>query len=55
MELNEVKREIKEVTMTIRTSKAKSEWIKKHNISPALLFDKALIELMEKTEREGKR
>ena len=52
MELKEVKREKKEVTMTIRTSKAKADWIKKHQISPALLFDKALIELMKKTEKE---
>jgi len=47
MELKEVKRETKNVTMTIRTSKAKSEWMKKNDISPALLFNKALEELME--------
>lgn len=54
MELKEVKKERKDVTMTIRTSKAKDDWIKKHKISPALLFDKALIELMEKIEKEVK-
>ena len=41
MEIKEVKREIKNITMTIRTSKPKSDWMKKHQISPTLLFDKA--------------
>ena len=55
MELKEVKRERKDVTMTVRTSKIKNDWIKKHKISPALLFDKAIVELMEKTEKEAKK
>jgi len=52
MEIEEVKREKKNITMTIRTSKAKSDWMRKHEISPAILFDKALIELIEKSEKE---
>jgi hypothetical protein len=54
MELKEVKRERKDVTMTIRTSKAKYNWINKNQVSPALLFDKALAELINKTEKEVK-
>jgi len=52
MELKEIKRERKEVTMTIRTSKAKSDWMRKHEISPALLFDRAIVELKEKLENK---
>lgn len=49
MEIEDVKKvQKKEIVMTIRTTKEKSEWMRKHNISPSMLFDKALEELMEK-------
>jgi hypothetical protein len=49
MELEEVQNNHKkEVIMTIRTTKENSKWMKEHNVSPSLLFDKALEELKEK-------
>jgi len=52
MNLREVQREknreSRRVVMTIRTSPEKSVWMKKNNVSPALLFNKAVEELMEK-------
>lgn len=53
MEIKDIKKlQRKDVIMTIRTSKGKSLWMKKHNISPSMLFDKALEELIERS-KEG--
>lgn len=53
MEIHDVKKlKRKDIIMTIRTSKDKFLWMKKHEISPSLLFDKALEELMKKLEKE---
>ena len=47
MKLNDIqKKELKEKVLTIRTYPSYSDWIKKNQISPSLLFNKALEELM---------
>lgn len=56
MELDDVRRiQKKDVIMTIRTTKEKSVWMKNNNISPSLLFDKAIEELMDKVEKDNKK
>ena len=53
MELEEVQSyKRKDVIMTIRTTKENSKWMKDHGVSPSLLFDKALEELKEKTDKK---
>ena len=55
MELKEVQNnKRKEVIMTIRTTKENSKWMADNKISPSLLFDKALEELKQKVEKDGK-
>ena len=55
MKLNEIqKKELKEKVLTIRTYLSYSDWIKKNQISPSLLFNKALEELMEQEEYDRK-
>lgn len=41
------RKEGKSVQISIRTSKAKSEFMKKNNLSPNAVFDKAIEELMK--------
>ena len=38
------------IALSIRTSKEKSEFMKKHNISPTKVFNTALEELMRENE-----
>lgn len=57
MKLKEVQnQEVKDVVVTVRTTKKNSEWMKKNNISPSLLFDKAIEELQKnnKNLKKGK-
>jgi len=44
--------EMKSVRMQIRTTPKISKWMKKNNVSPSLVFEKAIEELMRK-EKEG--
>jgi len=49
MEINDVTRnENKSVVMTVRTTKQISEFMKKNNISPSKVFDKAIREIIDK-------
>tara|TARA_R100001530_G_scaffold25421_1_gene20480 strand:- start:2945 stop:3109 length:165 start_codon:yes stop_codon:yes gene_type:complete len=52
MELKDIKRreDVKNIRMSIRTTKIKSDYMKKKKISPQLFFDKALEEFMELEE-----
>lgn len=53
VELKDVQRkEEKEIVMSIRTTKEISDFMKKHNIAPSLVFHKAIAELMEKMKEE---
>lgn len=55
MELEEVQKDTKkDVILTIRTNRKNSKWMKDYNVSPSLLFEKALEELIEKTKKEEK-
>ncbi|MAG07379.1 hypothetical protein CMI46_01020 [Candidatus Pacearchaeota archaeon] len=45
----------KEVILSVRTTKNHSEWMKKNEISPTLLFNEALTELKEKIQKNVKR
>jgi hypothetical protein len=55
MELEEVQKDTKkDVILTIRTTRKNSKWMKDYNVSPSLLFEKALEELIEKTKKEEK-
>ena len=54
MEISDVQRvETKEVVLTVRTTKQNAEWMRKNNISPSLLFDKAILELQQKMAEDG--
>lgn len=44
--------EMKSVRMQIRTTPKISKWMKKHKVSPSLVFEKAIEELMKKGEEE---
>ena len=47
MELNEIqKKELRSKVITIRTYPSYSSWMKENNVSPSILFNKALEELM---------
>ena len=43
----------KDVIMSIRTTKDVSKWMKEQEISPTLLFNKAVEELMDEVRSEG--
>lgn len=48
MELNEVqkdKRENKTTNITVRTTRSLSKWMRDNNVSPTLVFNKAILEL----------
>jgi len=48
MELNKIqKKELREKVITIRTYPSYSKWMKENNVSPSVLFNKALEEVME--------
>jgi hypothetical protein len=50
MKLTDVQRknrERKEIQSTIRTTKSKREWMRERNISPQMVFDEALNEIIE--------
>lgn len=52
IELEKVKKkdpeEMKSVRMQIRTTPKISKWMKKNNVSPSLVFEKAIEELMKR-------
>lgn len=51
VKINEVKRDRrKNIVMSIRTTEEISKWMKKHDVSPSLVFHRAVGELMEKQE-----
>jgi len=51
MEIDEVKRDKrKKIVMSIRTTEEISEFMKKHDISPSLVFEKAIERLMDEGE-----
>jgi len=51
MEIKELQRpERKEVIISVRTFPSNSEWMRTNKISPTLLFNKALEELMKKNK-----
>lgn len=53
LKLEEVKRNGKKsVIISVRTTKENSEWMKEHEISPTLLFNKAVEELREKEDEK---
>ena len=56
IELEKVKKkdpeEMKSVRMQIRTTPKISKWMKKHSISPTLVFEKAVEGLMKKGRGE---
>jgi len=48
MELKEIqKKELREKVITIRTYQSYSDWMKENKVSPSILFNKALEELMK--------
>lgn len=54
MKLEDVQsRDNKDVVITVRTTKHSSEWMKRNNVSPTLLFNKALEELQVKLGEDG--
>jgi len=54
MKLEEVQRnDLKDIVITIRTTKENSEWMKRNSISPSLLFNKAIEELQRKIAEDG--
>lgn len=53
MRLTDVQRnDLKDVVLTVRTTKENANWLKKNNVSPSLLFDEAMKELMEQVENQ---
>lgn len=58
MDIKKVKKKnaenMKSVRMQIRTTPKISKWMKKNNVSPSLVFDKAIEELMKKDKEEKK-
>jgi len=38
--------------MSVRTTRQVSEWMKEHDVSPTLLFNKAAEELIEEMKKE---
>ena len=54
MELKDIqkndKEHLKNVVISVRTTKANSEWMKENKVSPTILFNKALEEIMESTK-----
>jgi len=54
MRLEDVQaKEIKDIIISIRTTKHQSDWMKRNNVSPSLLFNKALEELQMKIGEDG--
>jgi hypothetical protein len=58
IDLDKVKKKnpegMKSVRMQIRTTPKISKWMKKHNISPSLVFERAVEALIEKENKKGK-
>ena len=52
VKLDEVKRDKKNVIMSIRTTEEISEFMKEHDISPSLVFHKAIEELRGRKDNE---
>ena len=51
MKLKEVQKEdVKDVVVTARITKNDSKWLKENNVSPSLLFEKALEELRKNSK-----
>ncbi len=51
MELKEVqktRKEQKTITISVRTYPSYSKWMKEHSVSPTLVFNKTIEELMKK-------
>lgn len=49
MEIKDIKkRERRSKVMSIRTTAEISEWMRKNNVSPTALFNRAALELMKK-------
>ena len=57
MELSDIqkKQENKDIILTVRTTKEDKEWMDKNNISPSLLFDKAIKDIKNKLKKNVKR
>jgi len=54
--IDEVKRDKrKKIVMSIRTTEEISEFMKDHEISPSLVFHKAMEKLMDEVKCEGER
>ena len=51
MEIKDIqKKELREKVITIRTYPSYSSWMKENSVSPSILFNKALEELMKQGE-----
>ena len=48
------KPELREVKIEVRTFPSYSKWLKKRDISPSRLLNKAIEELMKKEKKNGK-
>ena len=49
VELSKIQKpENKDIVISVRTTKENKEWMDKHNISPSLFFDEAIIDLKKK-------
>jgi len=57
MELSNIQKEKhkKEIIISVRTTKESSEWLKKNNISPTLMFNEAIKDLKEKLIKNVRR
>jgi hypothetical protein len=57
MELSNIQKseEIKDVVLTVRTTKENKEWMDKNKVSPSLLFDEAIKEIKVKLKQNVKR
>ena len=54
MKLEDVQvKDNKEIIISVRTTKHSSDWMKRNNVSPTLLFNKALEELQMKIGEDG--
>ena len=57
VELSKIQKreEIKDIVLTVRTTKENKEWMDKNNISPSLLFDEAVKEIQKRLRENVKR
>jgi predicted nucleic acid-binding Zn ribbon protein len=46
---------IKDIVLTVRTTKQDKEWLDKNNISPSLLFEEAIKDIKEKLKKNVNR